>query len=471
MKNNTYKHLQFILFMSLGITVFYSCERGFSDDVQFATFSNTGDIFTDGPIGLGSDFYFPFMGSKATAASFTDENGFESEVAIRIDVPNADDPEGSFAGAILRIDGSGRDLTGFDALTFYAKASQGVVIGEIGFGQDFLENRFQVTRTNLSLSTQWTKYIIPIPDPSRLIEERGMLWYSAGTDDTDGLGYSFFLDEIRFEKLGTIAQPSPAILNGVDAEQTGFVNIPLELSGLTQTFNTASGENITVTATPAYFDFESTDIEVARVSELGVVSVVGLGQATITGSIGNVAAAGSLALDVTGSFDFAPIPPPRDPDDVISVFSDAYANVPVDFFNGFFTDGFQTTEGGAPPIDVNGDAIINYTMLNFVGIGTFEEVPSIDATEMTTLHIDIKVNENIEPDDFITIELLNSVGTNETSGSVTFNASTFITDEWVGLDIPLDDFGLADRSQIGLLFFISDATISDIFVDNVYYFR
>ena len=64
---------------------------------------------------------------------------------MRFDVPNANDPEGSYAGGILRVDGSGRDLTEFDALTFWAKASQGVVIGEIGFGQDFGLDKYRVS--------------------------------------------------------------------------------------------------------------------------------------------------------------------------------------------------------------------------------------------------------------------------------------------------------------------------------------
>ena len=157
---------------------------------------------------------------------------------------------------------------------------------------------------------------------------------------------------------------------------------------------------------------------------------------------------------------------------MISVFSDVYDNVPVDYYNGFFFDGYQTTEGGAPPLDVNGDAIINYTQLNFVGIGTFQDVPSINITDMTHLHVDIKVNEAIDSGDYIILKLNNNVGPNETSGEVTFNANAFTTDQWVSLDIPLSDFaGLNDRSQIGLLFFITDASISNIFVDNIYYYK
>lgn len=468
MKHLKYYKAKAIVFMVL-VFVSASCERDLSDEAVLATFGKDGEIFTDSPIGLGTNFYFPFSGSKATAWTVDDDEGYESRSSMRFDVPNANDPEGNFAGAIFRIDGAGRNLSEFDALTFWAKASQGVTIGEIGFGQDFLENKFQVTRTNITLSTTWTKYIIPIPDPSKLTEERGMLWYSAGSQDTGGFAYTFWLDEVKFEKLGTIAQSRPAILNGEDIEQRAFLDIPIQLTGLTQTFSTPSGD-VTVLTTPSYFSFESSDNSVATVNEAGVVSVLDIGNATISATIANVEASGSLMLDVTGAFDFAPTPPSRESGDVISVFSNAYNNVPVDYYNGFFAP-FQTTQGGAPPLDVNGDDIINYTDLNFVGIGTFVDAPSIDASNMTHLHIDIKVNEAIDPSDYINIQLLNSVGNNEISGTVGFPAATFTQDQWVGLDIPLADFGLADRSQIGLLFFISDVTISDIFVDNIYYYK
>jgi hypothetical protein len=48
--------------------------------------------------------------------------------------------------------------------------------------------------------------------------------------------------------------------------------------------------------------------------------------------LGGVKAAGSLAIDASGSFGSAPVPSCATND--IS-FSNAYTNVPVDFFNGF----------------------------------------------------------------------------------------------------------------------------------------
>ncbi len=469
MKKLIFTYTKMTFLMGFVFTLMISCERELSDEAEFATLPNTAEIFTDTPVGMGSNFYFPFTGSKATVWTVDNTQGYESRASMRFDVPNANDPDGNYAGAIFRIDGAGRDLTGYDALTFWAKASQGVNIGELGFGTDFLENKYITIAQNISLSTNWVKYVIPIPDPSKLFDERGMFSYAAGTQETGGFGYTFWIDELKFEKLGTVAQPRPAILNGMNVTEQSFVGITNQLTGLTQTFNLGSGINQTVYVSPYYFDFISSDPSVAQVDETGLVTVVGSGTATVTASLADVEASGSLTIESTGSFTAAPVPT-RDPANVISIFSDAYTNVPVDYYNGFFAP-YQTTQGGAPPINVNGDLIINYTDLNFVGIGTFFNVSPIDITNMTHLHIDIKVNEAVDPNDYINIQLINSVGNNETSGTVPFGAGTFIQNQWVSLDIPIASFGLSDRTKIGLLFFISDATISNIYVDNIYYYK
>ena len=136
------KNIKVRLFLPILLLVVMSgCEREISEDAVLATFSTTGDIFTDNFVGMGSDFYLPFAGSKLDAFSVDNEEGFESRASYRVDVPNASDPTGNYAGAILRIDGAGRNLSGYDALTFYARASQGVVLNEAGFGQDFFENK------------------------------------------------------------------------------------------------------------------------------------------------------------------------------------------------------------------------------------------------------------------------------------------------------------------------------------------
>lgn len=465
MKNIKFNYLKTIFFFGLILTITLSCERELSEDAEFATFGNSAEVFIDGFSGGLS--YDPFGDSKLDAFSVDDNEKYSGTASMRFDVPNFGDPSGAYAGATFR-DATGRDLREYDALTFYIKASQSATLNQVGFGNDFEENKYLVTLNNVPLTTYWQKVIIPIPSPSKLDREKGMFWYAEGPEN--GAGYTFWVDDLKYEKLGNIAQPRPAIQGGVDVNEPTFIGNVYTING-TQTFNLGSGLNQTVSAAPSYFTYSSTDVDVARVNEQGVVTIVGSGTAKVTAILDGVLAEGSITFDSQGEFNAAPTPPARDPNNVISIFSDAYTNVLVDYYNGFFAP-YQTTQGGAPPVNVGGGQVINYTELNFVGIGTFLDVPTVNATNMTHIHVDIYVNEPLDSGDFIRFQLINDVGNNETSGAVTFDSNALVADNWASFDIPLADFsGLSDRSQLGLIFFISDNTISNIFVDNIYYYR
>ncbi len=304
MKNRTFLYFKNTLITGAIFLLFTSCEREYSDQVEFATYPNSPEIFIDGFSG-GLE-YFPFDGSKLDAFTVDTDVKYSGDASMRFDVPNVGDPSGSFAGAIFP-DYGGRDLSGYDALTFWAKATKAASINEIGFGNDFEENRYLVTKTNLRIGTGWEKYVIPIPDPSKLVVEKGMFWYAEGPENGDG--YTFWIDELKFEKLGTLAQPQPAIFNGQDLQADAFLDIQglIPREGLTQTFNLSNGANQTVIAAPSYFSFLSSDVDVIQVSELGVITPVSTGIATITATLGAVNSQGSATLEVQGAFDFAPV--------------------------------------------------------------------------------------------------------------------------------------------------------------------
>ena len=139
MKNVKNNYLKFTLLLGLIFVINVSCEREVSDEVEFATFPNNPEIFIDGFSG-GLE-YLPFGGSKLDAFSVDDEVKYQGTASMRFDIPNFGDPTGSFAGAIFP-DMGGRDLSGYDALTFWAKATKAATINEIGFGNDFGENKY-----------------------------------------------------------------------------------------------------------------------------------------------------------------------------------------------------------------------------------------------------------------------------------------------------------------------------------------
>jgi hypothetical protein len=259
---------------------------------------------------------------------------------------------------------------------------------------------------------------------------------------------------------------------GVDKIEQTFIGSTIPITGLTQTFNLATGVNQTVTAAPAYFNFTSSDTDVAFVSENGLVTVIGKGTAKITAILNGVKAAGSLTIESVGEFLKAPAPPARNAADVISVFSDAYTNIPVDFYNGFFAES-QTTLGGA--IKIGNENIIQYTNLNFVA--TEFKNPTINISQMTHFHVDIFINESISSGDFISIELgdfgPNNVfgGGDDSSSRLKYASGSLVSNQWISLDIPLTSFDLASSNNLAQIFFISDETVSTILVDNMYFYR
>lgn len=474
MKNIKFVYLKISLLSILLFAVTVSCEREISDEVEFATFPKTSEVFTDAPIGLGSNFYFPYGGSKATAWSVDDEVSYKGEASMRFDVPNANDLEGNYAGAIFRIDGdgSGRDLSGFDALTFWAKASQAVTISEIGFGEDFGENKYVTTRTNVNLTTNWVKYIIPIPDASKLVQERGMLRYSAGGIGPVGqeVGYTFWLDEVRFERLGTIAQPQPAILNGLDVVEQTFTgsDIDIAVSGLPTTFN-VNGTNLTVYSTPAYFTFMTSDTGVAIVNERGLVSVIDKGTATITAIMAGVAAKGSLNVTSSGALATAPVPT-RPAANVKSIFSDVYiAATSSNFTPNFGGSTTQTTLAGS-----NGNSVQIYTNNNFTGI-IFDN--TVDASTLTHLHIDIYTqragtNVGIQIRDIGANKVIETnVNNGFPSGDdkdFRFTATGLTVGGWTSFDIPLGGDVTSQKNNLGALI-LTDGP--DFILDNIYFYK
>ena len=463
MKNIKYIYLKIALLIGFIVTVSVGCEREVSDDVAFASYPKNADIFIDGFSG-GLD-YLPFGGSVLNAFTVDKEIKYKGSASMRFDVPNVGDPAGAYAGAIFP-DFTGRDLSGYDALTFWAKGTIPGTINEIGFGNDFGENKFMVTMPNLQLTTNWRKYTIPIPDPDKLTLEKGMFWYAEGPEN--GYGYTFWIDELKFEKLGTIAQPKPAIFNGVDLVQQTFTGIDIIIKG-TQTFNLESGINQTVLAAPSYFTFSSSDVDVARVSELGVVTVLRAGTAKITATLGGVKAKGSLTIESSGSFVLAPIPT-RNPSKVTSIFSDTYTNVPVDFFNGYWQP-YQTTQSA--DFVAEGNHILNYTDFNFVG-NQFAN-PTVDASIKSNIHINMYIPGVVPANMDFLITIVDfgadkaEGGGDDTRQQVFFNKAIWKANTWITLEFPIT---MTNKSSIGQIIYenINFSSLRNFYLDNIYFY-
>lgn len=437
------------------------CERDIND-LNSVSFPDNPDVFIDGfSAGLN---YAAFGGSVPTAFDVDQDITWNnSKASMRFDVPNAGDPRGAYAGGAFFTE-SGRNLTNYNALTFWAKASQSATLDVAGFGNDLGASTYQTTVTGLKLSTGWNKYHIPIPDPSRLTAERGMFFYSVGP--VDGKGFTIWIDEVKFEQVGTIAHPQHAILLGEDQVETSFTGVSKSIGGLTSVFNMPSGINQATNVSPAYFAFTSSDETVATVNAMGNVTVVGgPGDAVITAHVGDIQAQGSLTIQSIGDFQLPP-EPVHDPASVISVFSDSYNSVAVDFYNGYW-EPWQTTLSA--DFEVGGNHILHYTDFNFVGIQMSS--PYVNASSMTHLHADIYLPNALTANAQFRIELVDNAGGG--TGLFTTSIAADQAQQWISLDIPLVDFaGLSGRTTLWQIIFVDvDGNIPSFYADNIYFFN
>ncbi|MEI7504805.1 MAG: hypothetical protein WCJ61_16135, partial [Paludibacter sp.] len=267
---------------------------------------------------------------------------YSGNAAMRFEVPDAGDPFGTSAGGVFQTS-MPRDLSGYTVLTFWAKASEPDTLSSIGFGQSSTKGvddaTYKITLDKLVLTTAWTKYYIPIPDPSKLTHEKGMFWYWVDPRK-GGKGFTFWIDEMKYENLGTIAHPSTTVFSGKDIVYNNVETGDYQISNLSGTFNLPTGINQTETFTSSYLTLTSTNPSVATADKPGKYTVINAGSTLITAKLAGNYVQGSALIYSIG----APILPATSAPtptiasaNVVSIFSDKYTNSTVDTYDPFWT--------------------------------------------------------------------------------------------------------------------------------------
>jgi hypothetical protein len=430
-----------------------------------------------------------FQGSLLTSLSVDSSKAYSGTASIKLEVPSSASNPGYSGGAVLA--DQPQDLSGTNALVFWATASRAATFDKIGFGLNFnpYPSTYQITLFNLPITDAWTRHFIPIPDPSKLKAERGMLWWA----DSDPIAYTAWLDDVKYDRLDAAAMAlQPAIAT---ATVTIGLGATAQVGGLSLRYTDFDGTQRSVDSTaqgagpaPAYFAFASSNTSVATVDASGKITGVGLGQATVTASLGGMAAAGSITVNVGNAPPTAPTTAPPAPTpaaaNVISLLSKAYSNVAVD------TWGTSWSNNNAGPnltdLTIAGDAMKKYTGLAYVGvefIGTPPGTNEIDASAMTHFHVDVWTpditNFQVKLVDFGPNMIFAGTPNDDTDALFTATSTSTPaltgTGQWVSLDIPLASFvptgGSWNRSHLAQLLFISGTGTGTVFVDNVYFHK
>lgn len=452
------------LFLMAILLMTFGCQRDV-DLLDPASYPTSGDVFLDG-FGAGLDFQ-AFSNSKLDAIRIDSQEKHAGEKSLKITVPSEGDPSGWYAGGAFVAPG-GRDLSGYNALTFWAKASMAAPIGLVGFGNDNTgSSKYPASRSDLAFTTHWQKFIVPIPLASKLTAEKGMFQFSIGAYEK--AGFYVWFDEVQFEKLGIIAHPRAIIASNTITAEEGEV-IDTDVTGVR--FN-VNGVDQTVDAAPAYFTFISSDDAVATVSTDGKITAVSMGTAEITVLLGSEEVSDKIVVKVVSP---APKPtaaapvPTVEPDKVISLFSNAYNNISVDTWN----TGWLYSTAVLLDMQIAGDDVKRYTDLNFVGIEFAS--PTVDATNATHFHIDIWTPDPTAAPAVFKVMLVDFGangafdGGDDSSHELSFSSPVLQSEIWVSLDIPMSDFtGLTSRGHLAQMVFSGD--LNTVYVDNVYFYK
>ena len=411
----------------------------------------------------GDDVYFQaFSGTYLNAVSMDSLYAHDGAKSMKVVVPGQNSVLGAYAGGVLTTVNV-RDFADFNALTFYARSSVVSTLNEAGFGNDNTGTSvYSAGRANIPLNPSWTFVVVPIPSPRKVVAERGMFTFAEGYEVLNPSGHTLWFDEIKYANLLNVERIRA---NMASVNKQYLIGSTATIEGTTTTFN-IDGATVVVNHMPGYFDFFSSNPEVATVDG-NRIRVIGAGVDTITAKLDTLDVLGRVIITSFAAPTAAAPAPTVPAGDVISLYSDTYGNWPVASWNPHW--GGSTTQNDTYLI--GGNANIMYTALNFVGIDFATQ--KIDVTAMTHLHLDVYA-----PVGTIFRVTLVDMGATGTAAlqqpELTFSSAStpaFASGGWSSLEIPMADFGFTvPVDHIGqLVLSSSDAPL--VLVDNIYWHR
>ncbi|MFH2054150.1 MAG: hypothetical protein ABIK96_16965 [bacterium] len=444
---------------SMAVLVLNGCSGRDVNELELATAPADPVVFADAFLG-GLD-YSAFEFSYYEAMTIDQADVYAGTHSLKISIP-----AGLWAGGSFWTHGP-RDLSSFNALTFYAKAGSDLTLDTAGFGIGIVTPPVnQAETTNIQLGTDWRQIIIPIPDPSVLTNERGLFWFSDGGGGSQPVEIIF--DEVKFARVDGITNVRPTMASRtIEALQGETVPLPV---GVT-TFN-VNGEDVSVQHTAAYFTFFSSDEEVI-VGGVGSATAVGGGTAEVTARLGDVDVVGTVTVTVIGPpAETAPVPAFAAAD-VISIYSDVYDDIEVDSWRTQWS-----TSGGVYDQMIAGDnvkAFLGLTNNAYVGIEFIEDQIDAATPGMTHFSLDVYAPQG----SVFAVKLVDFGpdgafgGGDDTERGLNFSSFStpeFVAGEWVTLDIPLVNFTGMNFGNVAQLI-LQSPNVGNVWVDNIYFHK
>ena len=395
-------------------------------------------IYTEG---YGSGITFAEFGGSTNSITEDATTAHTGTKSLKIAVPAA-----GYTGGALKA-AAPVNLSTYNAVSFWVKASAAKTLNVAGLGNNATTTVYSSEYNNISVTTTWTKVVIPIPNPAKFTAEDGLFHFAEGGDEG---AYSLWFDDIQYETT-TVATPTAAMATETISK---FVGDSFSPNGTVCTFG-----GITFNISKAYFNYTSSNTGAATMSALGVGSAVGAGSSNITAMLGAVAVSGTLTVNVSaaasGPTVAAPTPPSRTASDVISLFSDAYTQTSTTIdWNPNWGQSTVVTD-----VMVAGNATKKYANLNYQGVAF---TPALNVSSMTHLHIDVWTPNCTA----FEVYLINP-GPVEQPVVLTPTLSG-----WNSFDIPLSSYTTIALNNVFQFKFVGTPFgSSTVYFDNVYFYK
>jgi len=169
----------------------------------------------------------------------------------------------------------------------------------------------------------------------------------------------------------------------------------------------------------------------------------------------------------------APTPPVRSAIDVISLFSNAYTNIPIDSWSASYDDS------SIADVVIAGNDTKKITFSNFLGIQFTGAGNHINATTMTKMHVDIWTSSETL-DKVFNLKLVNWGGGTGEANAIELNVNNGSTPAlpnpnpgtWISLDIPFTNMN-ALKNDLAEIIITSGGpgSLGTVYVDNIYLWK
>lgn len=293
----------------------------------------------------------------------------------------------------------------------------------------------------------------------------GMTWDSVFQMKFDGQGgttpSTIYLDNIYFWKTA-VNPASDATLS--DLKVNGTTVTGFSPSTTTYTFSVPQG----TTTVPQITTATTTNASATKVITQATAIP---GSATVVVTSQNATATKTYTVNYIfdGPGVAAPNPPARNATDVISLFSNAYTNIPIDAWSAPWDDS------NISDLQVAGNDTKKITFTNFIGIDFSGAGHHIDASTFTHFHMDIWTDTADLVGKVFNLKFSQWGGT---SGEVSalelpLNTGTtpaLVSGQWLSIDVPLSSWSNnTNRNDIAQ--FVITSNLGVVYFDNLYLYK